>query len=155
MKKVISYIRDLKQIEEELIGGFSGVIAFQLDNEKIHQIASNFIYVDKNIYVFLQIDEEIYQKIKFGTAGSFTVHGFDKKIKKHDLFAESTYRLKSVTINGIVREVDDKKLIDQIIENYRNKYSDDLDMNEYNNEKNLKPVIIDTEEMTAFIEEGN
>lgn len=155
MKKVISNIRDLKLIEKELLKEHSGVISIQLDDEKIYQVASNYVYLDKNIYVFLQVDEDLYQQLKFGYPGSFTIHKFENKFKEHDLFAESTYRLTSVSINGVVREVEDKKLFDQLIENYGNKYSPNILLKEYMREKNLKPVMIDTEEMYAFHEEGN
>ncbi|MFO7527163.1 MAG: pyridoxamine 5'-phosphate oxidase family protein [Ignavibacteriaceae bacterium] len=155
MKKVISSIRDLKLIEKELIKEHSGAISIQLDDERIYQLASNFVYLDKNIYVFLQVDEDLYQQLRFGYSGSFTIHKFDNKFKEHDLFAESTYRLTSVTVNGVVREVEDKKLVDQIFELYNKKYSSNIALKEYMKEKILKPVMIDTEELLAFNEEGN
>lgn len=155
MKKVITVIRELKQIESELVRENCGVLSVLLEDEKLYQVAGNFVYTDKNIYVFLNIEDDIYQKIKFGNAGSFTIHRFEGKPDSNGLFTESTYNLLSVTINGIFREVEDKKMIDQIIENYRAKYSNNADPKEYSIDKNLKPVLIDTEEMTAFTEEGN
>lgn len=155
MKKVISNIRDLKLIEKELTKEISGVLAIQLDDEKIYQTATNYIYLDKNIYVFLMVDEDFYQQIRFEHLGSFTIHRSDNKFKGQNLFADATYKLFSININGILREVEDKKLIDQLIELYHKKYSQNTDLKEYKKEKKLKAIIIDTEEMLAFTEEGN
>lgn len=155
MKKVISSIRDLKIIEKELTKEHSGVLTVQLDDEKIFQTATNFVYLDKNIHVFLLIDEELYPQIRFEHICSFTIHRFENKFKGQNLFAESTYKLLSITINGVLREVEDKKLIDQLVELYQKKYSGNMDLKEYKKDKNLKPVMIDTEEIQAFTEEGN
>lgn len=155
MKKVISNIRDLKLIEKELSKELNGVLAIQLDDEKIYQAATNFVYLDKNIHVFLQIEEDLYQQIRFNHYGIFTIHRFENKFKAQSLFAESTYKLFSITINGTLREVEDKKLVDQLIELYHKKYSSNIELKEYRKEKNLKPIMIDTEEMQAFTEEGN
>lgn len=155
MKKVITNIRDLKLIEKEFTKELGGVLTIQLDDEKIYQTATNFVYLDKNIYVFLQVDEDFYQQIKFEHFGCFTVHRSENKFKGQNLFAESTYKLFSVTINGLLREVEDKKLIDQLIELYRKKYSPGIDLKEYKKDKILKTILIDTEEMQAFTEEGN
>lgn len=155
MKKIISNLRDLKLIEKELAKESAGVLAIQLDEDKIFQSATNFVYLDKNVYVFLQVDDDFYQQIKFDHYGSFTIHRFENKFKDRNLFAESTYKLFSVTISGTVREVEDKKLIDQLIEFYHKKYSSGSDLKKYRQEKNLKPVMIDTEEMQAVTEEGN
>jgi hypothetical protein len=155
MKKAISSIRDLKLIEKELNKESGGVLAIQLDDDKIHQAATNFIYLDKNVYAFLQVDEDFYQQIKFDHFGCFTIHRSENRFKGQHLFEDSTYKLFSITINGMVREVEDKKLVDQLIELYQKKYSPHIEIKEYRKEKNLKPIMIDTEEMLAFTEEGN
>lgn len=155
MKKVISNLRDLKLIEKELAKETAGVLAIQLDDDKIYQSATNFVYLDKNIFVFLQVDDDLYQQIKFDRLGSFTIHRFENRFKDHNLFAESTYKLFSITISGTVREVEDKKLIDQLVDIYHKKYSSGSDLKKYRYEKTLKPVMIDTEEMQAVTEEGN
>lgn len=155
MKKVISNIRDLKLIEKEFTKEHGGVLSIQLDDEKMYQTATNFVYLDKNIYVFLQVDDDFYQQIRFEHFGCFTVHRSENKFKGQNLFAESTYKLFSITINGTLREVEDKKLIEQLIELYQKKYSPGIDPKEYKKDKNLKTIMIDTEEMQAFTEEGN
>ncbi len=155
MKKVINHIRDLKLIEKELTREHSGVLTVQLGDEKIFQTATNFVYLDKNIHVFLMVDADMYALIRFNHIGSFTIHRFENKFKGQSLFAESTYKLLSITINGMVREVEDKKLIDLLVELYQNKYSGNIDLKNYKMDKNLKPVMIDTEEIQAFSEEGN
>lgn len=59
-----------------------------------------------------------------------------------------------ITINGEIKEVDDSKLKDQIAELYRLKYSPSIKADEYEIMENLKPVILDTNEIKALIEEG-
>lgn len=155
MKKVISHIRDLKLIEKELTREPCGVLAIQLDDEKMYQSATNFVYLDKNIYVFLEIDDDFYEQIRFEHFGCFTIHKSDNKFKGQSLYAESTYKLFSININGMVREVEDKKLIDQLVEIYHDKYSSNIGLKEYKKGKNIRTIMIDTEEMLAFTEEGN
>ena len=53
MKKQITQIRDIEEIEKHLIQAQSGVICIHLANEKLMQFACNFIYLDKNIYTYL------------------------------------------------------------------------------------------------------
>lgn len=155
MKKSIVTKKDLALIEKNLAVELSGVFSLQLRDEEIHQFATTFLYLDKNIYVFLQADDDIYEKIKFDYAGSFTFHKTEINSKKADLFSGHTYKISAININGKVREVDDVKFVDQLIEKYHSKYSQNLDVEEYLQERIGKPIMIDTEEMFASTEEGN
>jgi hypothetical protein len=151
MKKETTQIRDIKEIEKQLIQAPSGVLCIHLANEKLMQFACNFIYLDKNIYTYLDSTDENYEHIKYGSAGSFSVSSSEKLTGKSKEF---TYRLSCITINGEIKEVDDVKLKDQIAELYRLKYSLSIRNEEYEVMENLKPVILDTNEIKAVIEEG-
>jgi hypothetical protein len=151
MKKEITQIRDIKEIEKQLIQAPSGVLCIHLANEKLMQFACNFIYLDKNIYTYLDSTDENYEHIKYGSAGSFSV---SSSAKLTDKSKEFTYRLACITINGEIKEVDDSKLKDQIVELYRLKYSPLIKSDEYEVMENLKPIILDTNEIKAVIEEG-
>lgn len=152
MKKQITQIRDIKEIEKQLVQSHSGVLCIHLDNEKLMQLACNFVYLDKNIYTFLDNSDENFEHIKYGSSGSFTVSSSDKIT---DRKSEFTYRLTYITINGEIKDIDDNKLKDQVIELYRLKYSSDIKSAEYELSEILKPILLDTKEINAQIEEGN
>ena len=151
MKKETTQIRDIKEIEKQLIQAPSGVLCIHLANEKLMQFACNFVYLDKNIYTYLDSTDENYEHIKYGSAGSFSVSSSEKLAGKSKEF---TYKLACITINGEIKEVDDSKLKDQIVELYRLKYSPSIKADEYEVMENLKPAILDTNEIKAVIEEG-
>lgn len=151
MKKQITQIRDIEEIEKQLIKAPSGVLCIHLANEKLMQIACNFVYLDKNIYTYLDNTDENYEHIKYGSAGIFSVSSSEKLADKSKEF---TYRLVCITINGEIKDVDDNKLKDQITELYRLKYAPSIKANDYELIENLKPVILDTNEIKALIEEG-
>lgn len=151
MKKQTIQIRDIEEIEKQVIQAPSGVLCIHLANEKLMQIACNFVYLDKNIYTYLDSTDENYVHVKYGSAGSFSVSSSEKLSGKSKEF---TYRLSYITINGEIKDVDDNKLKDQIAELYRLKYSSLIKADEYEINENLKPVILDSNEIKALIEEG-
>lgn len=151
MKKQITQIRDIKEIEKQLMVAPSGVLCIHLDNEKLMQLACNFIYLDKNIYTFLDRSDEDFEHVKYGSPGSFSVSSSNKLSDKN---SEFTYRLSYITVNGEIKDVDDNKLKDQVIELYRLKYSPSIKLAEYEISENLKPILLDTKEIKAQIEEG-
>lgn len=151
MKKQITQLRDIKEIEKQINKSRTGVLCIHLAIEKLMQFACNFIYLDKNIYTYLDTADENYEHIKYGSLGSFTILSEEKvNAKTEDL----TYRLSYITINGEIKEVDDPKLAEQVKELYRSKYSSSEKSEDYKVNENLKPVILDTNEIKALIEEG-
>lgn len=152
MKKQITQIRDIAEIEKQLAQAESGILCIQLANEKLMQIACNFIYLDKNIYTYLDSTDENFEHVKYGSAGTFSVSSTEKI---NDKSKEFTYRLSFITVNGEIRDVDDNKLREQITELYRLKYSRSVEPSGYEVSENLKPIILDTNEIKSLIEEGN
>jgi len=151
MKRQIITNRDLKSIEKQLQQAVAGVLSIHMDNDKIFQIACNFIYLDKNLYAYLDRDDENYEHIKYGNSCSFTVFSSEKLSSGSNNY---TYRLNYITISGEVKDIDDAKLNDQVAELYRLKYSRSSDGDEYKVDENLKPILLDTKEIKSFIEEG-
>jgi len=151
MKRQTITNRDIKSIEKQLQQAVAGVLSIHMNNDKIYQIACNFIYLDKNIYAYLDRNDENFEHIKYGNACSFTVFSNEK------LSADSkdfTYKLIYITIGGEVKDIDDPKLNDQVAELYRLKYSRSSNGDEYKVDENLKPILLDTKEIKSFIEEG-
>lgn len=151
MKKQITQIRDIEQIEKQISKADSGILCIHLSNEKLFQLACNFVYLDKNIYAYLDNTDENYEHVKYGALGSFSVSNSEKLNDKSSGF---TYKLSSITINGEIKDVDDSKIADQICELYRQKYSSSIRHEKYLISENLKLVILDSNEIKAIIEEG-
>ncbi len=150
MKKNKRQIRDIELIEKELHNTHVGVLALYED-EKVLQIPTTFLYLDKNIYIFLE-DEEIYDTLHFDSQASFALIKNDKPRKNSKQENRSTYHALSITITGNLRKVDEQKL-DEIKSGFLKKYSNNGDESEII-DLNDKAVIIDSEEIQAFEETG-
>jgi len=151
MHRKISYIRDLETIEKELNSSSGGILAFNIDGERAMQYTTTFLYLDKNIYFFLDKDDEVYEKINFNSSVSFTILK-DERLKKNRT-KEDSYYLFSASVIGSIKIVDEKKTIDDIKEKYLSKYT----LNKETESKTSQPrelVMIDSEEIQAAEEEG-
>lgn len=151
MKKQITQIRDIEEIEKQISKADSGVLCIHLANEKLYQFACNFVYLDKNIYAYLDNTDENYEHVKYGALGSFTV---SRSERLKDKSTEFTYRISLITISGEIKDVDDSKIADQVCEHYRQKYSSSINAEKYLISENLKLVILDSNEIKAVVEEG-
>lgn len=153
MQKRTIQIRDLKAIEHGLDNNFAGVLSFYGGEENVAHIPLTFIYLDKNIYLFFNADDEVYESIPYDNTAIFTTVKSEKGKKVNNQEFDAVYRFFSVTIKGIIKKVDEPKIIEDIRKRYLKKYStkvDDPNNNEYLN----KLVIIDTEEIQAIEEIG-
>ncbi len=151
MHRKISYIRDLETIEKELNSSSGGILAFNIDGERAMQYTTTFLYLDKNIYFFLEKDDEVFEKISFNGSVSFTIVK-DERLKKNK-GKEDSYYLFSATVSGPIKIVDEKKTIDDIKDKYLIKYS----LNKETEPKTSQPlelVMVDSEEIQAVEEEG-
>jgi nitroimidazol reductase NimA-like FMN-containing flavoprotein (pyridoxamine 5'-phosphate oxidase superfamily) len=156
MKKVVSQIRDIDQIEKELKNISTGVLALGLERDKVVQIATTFLYQDKNVYFFFNEKDEVLENIHFGAEVSFTIlknesGAGNKKEGKNDF--NPTYYMFSISITGEIKEVDDDRSIANLKESYLKKYSSKANDRE-KNLKLVKVVFIDTEEIQALEESG-
>ena len=152
MHKVVSQIRDLELIEKELTMNPAGILAVMTDSEKVSQIATTFIYLDKNIFVFID-DEEAYENIQFDTSVSFSIMKYGKLRKTKDMDFDPTYNLFSISISGIIKKIEDPKQFKELQQNYIAKYKKDVD-GKINLSLLSRAVIIDSEEIQAFEETG-
>jgi hypothetical protein len=159
MNKIVNQIKDVNLIEKELDESSSGVLAFMAEEDKLVQIATNYLYKDKNIFIFFSVDDELYETIKFDSYSNFTVikNEVDKlkdhQKKKHEI--KPKYYLFSITVKGIIRQVEEKKLIESCQISYTEKYSKLSSQESIDFSPIQKVVIIDSEEIQAFEELGN
>ena len=149
MQKKITTIRNLELVEKELNSANAGVISLSLQKTKFVQFATNFVYQDKNIFIFID-NEELLRSIKFDSLSRFTV----LNQKTTDEKEESIYRLFSILVTGNLREVEEKKVINDITQTYIQKYSGKLILPDDKIASMGTLVFVDSEELLAFEEIG-
>ena len=152
MKINVNTIRNLEVIEKELNSITSGVIVLPL-KEDFEQIATNFVYHNKNIYVFIQ-NIELFKNLKLDSAAKFTAIKEAKRGKKNISDKEGIYSLFYISVSGIIKDVREKKLINSIKQSYIQKYSGKLIESDSRSKSFSRLVYIDSEELTATEETG-
>ncbi|UCH64538.1 MAG: hypothetical protein JSW63_07845, partial [Ignavibacterium sp.] len=145
-------IRDLAIIEKELNSIISGVIMLPLDDE-VKQVAANFIYHDKNVYIYIQ-EKELYDNLKFDTGTMFTAIKNPASVSKAKKSNESIYSLFYISVSGVIKKVTEKKLKNIIRQSFIQKYSGQLLDSESKSKSFSRLVVLDTEEMIATEEIG-
>jgi nitroimidazol reductase NimA-like FMN-containing flavoprotein (pyridoxamine 5'-phosphate oxidase superfamily) len=153
MRKNITQIRDLDLIESELKTNVAGVLALKRGVEKITQIATPFLYQDKNIYIFFGSDNEYFEKIRFNDYACFTIIKTGQTQKTEGIDFDPTYNFFSISIKGKIRNIEDNKLIEDLRQNYLIKYKKVVE-GTVNFSAINRIVIIDSEEIQALEETG-
>lgn len=147
MKRVIDVIRDIKEIEKHLQNSYLGIFAMSIPDDEVIQTTLRFIYIDKNVFLFFDEDDDLLELIKLENKASFTVFNSEKirrSSKKDNL---PIYRIINIQFSGIIRKIDDVKLYDDII----NKFNK---LHQTENGKKTVLIMIDSEEIQAYTEEG-
>jgi len=152
MQIKVKTIRNLEVIEKELNSIASGVMALPLE-EDFEQVATNFVYHNKNIYVFIQ-NKELYRNLKLETIAKFTVIKETTSRRKNKNDKESIYNLFYISVSGIIKNVREKKLINNIKQSFIQKYSGKLIESDSRSKSFSRLVYIDSEELTATEETG-
>ncbi len=153
MQKTVNQIREIEIIEAELASQEAGILALNINDENISQFATTFLYLDKNIYVFFNTDNEVYDSIRLDAPGSFTVvkQGKVKKGKKST--SDSAYNFFSITITGLIKKVEEAKTLEEIRQGYLKKYKvENSGSSELSDLSSA--IILDSEEIQAFEETG-
>lgn len=153
MKRKIKTIRDLQLIEKELSSAPAGVISITLLKGGFTQFATNFIYQNKNIFIYLN-NEDLFRTIKLDALARFTILK-DKNVTQELIDEpEALYRLFSIVVTGLFREAEEKKTIKDIDQSFIEKYSGKLLLPGKDLHSNGKLYFIDSEELLAFDEIG-
>jgi hypothetical protein len=152
MQIKVKTIRKLEVIEKELNSISSGAMALPLE-EDFEQIATNFVYSNKNVYVFIQ-NKELYKNLKLDSIAKFTAIKDTRPGKKNKKDNECIYSLFYISVSGIIKNVREKKLINNIKQSFIQKYSGKLIESESRSKSFSRLVCIDTEELTATEETG-
>jgi|SRR5690554_1618539 len=152
MKKVITQIRDIDQIEKELKVNPAGVLAVNVNDELV-QLATTFLYQDKNIYFFFDNNDDFLENLKYDTEVSFVVIKNNNVKKTEELDFNPVYNILSISVAGLIKIVEDDKMLATLRQNYLRKYSSKADEKDKMPKLN-KIIFIDTEEIQAFEETG-
>ena len=153
MNKKIKVIRDLSLVEKELSSAQGGVISITLQKDSFAQFATIFVYQNKNIFFYLE-NEELLRTIKLDSPAKFTILN-DKNVTKELIEKkEPLYRLFSIVVTGVVREVEEKKTIRDIDQSLIEKYSGKLLLSEKETQTKGKLLVVDSEELLAYDELG-
>jgi hypothetical protein len=153
MNKKIKVIRDLSLVEKELSSAQGGVISITLQKDSFAQFATIFVYQNKNIFFYLE-NEELLRTIKLDSPAKFTILN-DKNVTKELIEKkEPLYRLFSIVVTGVVREVEEKKTIRDIDQSFIEKYSGKLLLSEKETQTKGKLLVVDSEELLAYDELG-
>ena len=153
MNKKIKAIRDLSLVEKELSSAQGGVISITLQKDSFAQFATIFVYQNKNIFFYLE-NEELLRTIKLDSPAKFTILN-DKNVTKELIEKkEPLYRLFSIVVTGVVREVEEKKTIRDIDQSFIEKYSGKLLLSEKETQTKGKLLVVDSEELLAYDELG-
>jgi hypothetical protein len=153
MNKKIKIIRDLHLVEKELSSVQSGVLAITLQKDTFGQFATNFIYQNKNVFVFIN-NEELLKTIKTDAPAKFTILREKNVSKELREEPEVFYRLFSIVVTGLFREVEEKKILNDVTQSYIQKYSGKLILNKKEVTSPGKLYFVDSEELLAFDEIG-
>ena len=151
MRKIITQIRDIEIIEKELAACPAGIVALMLNNDKLYQFTTPYLYLDKNIYIFFEDESELFQNLHFDSNVSFTIIK-NEKVKKIKNFTP-TYGILSINILGKIKIVDDQKIMEDVRQHYLSKYKKNLE-GEFDLTFLKKIIVIDTEEIHAAEEIG-
>ncbi len=153
MDKKIKVIRDLSLVEKELSSVQSGVLAITLNKDNFIQFATNFVYQNKNIFIFIT-SEELLKTIKFDSPASFTILKEKNNTKELSETQNPFYRLFYIVVTGLFREVEEKKIINDISQSYIQKYTGKFILNTKETSFLGKLYFVDSEELLAFDEIG-
>lgn len=154
MQRIINQIRDLELIENELHNTSVGVLALYIDDEKTIQYPTTFLYRDKNIYIFFKNDDELYESVKYNSNASFTVIKQEKVKKGKKLDFTPNYQMFSITMNGLLRKVDEEKTMVSLRQDYLAKYSKKTETTRRTMPALANAIIMDSDEIHAQEEIG-
>ena len=149
MKKQTISIKDLSIIENQLLQSKAGVIAFGDEDDEVRQAVVNYVYKDKNIFFAISEREELLEKIQFNSRVCFTVF---KTVEPPNAGNKNSHTTFSVSLFGIIKEVDEEKLLNEFVQDYTKKYFKDSSGNQNKSYTEGKVIMIDSEEIQAIEE---
>jgi hypothetical protein len=145
MKLKVNQVREINLIEKELNKTKVGILAYHDDKDKVIQVVTPFVYVNKNIYLFYENNEN-YNRIVLNDSVNFSIYKEEKITRENVLDFEPVYKFLQIWCGGIIKKVDESKLAEVVIKAYHQKYTSKP-------EKGKKELdilfVVDTDEIQA------
>jgi len=154
MKREITQIRDLELMESELVSAKVGVLAMHGQDDKILQLPMTFYYKDKNIFLFFEEDNDLFETLQFNTNVIFTIYKERKVRTSKKSEYKATYKFLIISIYGVIKKIEDSKSTEELKNFYAEKYSGKKSLQGLDYSLINKAVLIDTEEIKAVEESG-
>ncbi|MCX6151785.1 MAG: hypothetical protein NTX22_14775 [Ignavibacteriales bacterium] len=146
MNRKVNQIREIGIIEKELSVSKVGILAYKNEKENVNQVVTSFVYFDKNIFAFYEDNDENFDRSIFENNASFSIYKEEKISKENILDFEPTYKFLQVKCTGVIKKVEEQKIIDDVVKAFTKKYSAKSDKN---NTALSKLFCLDTEEIQA------
>jgi hypothetical protein len=142
MKKAFTQVNEITIIEQRLLTGKIGILAFLDLKSRVEQTILPYLYYNKNIYVSFDPKEETPDKINIEEPVNFS-------IVKEKIEFGTTFQTLHITCYGRLKKIDDQKLIEEIGARMDEKYTltEGNGQYKYSGEK---IYFIDTEELQAM-----
>ena len=153
MQIKVKTIRNLEVIEKELNSITAGVFLLS-KNDDYFQFASSFVYYNTNIYFFIQ-DTDTTKNIELNSKARFIA------IKEKGLAGKSAdkdniiYTVTSISVNGVLKRVEENKIKNNIKQSFIQKYSGKFIESGLKSKSFKKLFYIDSEELLAIEETGS
>ncbi|MEI7811211.1 MAG: hypothetical protein WCJ01_02165 [Ignavibacteria bacterium] len=151
MKSHTVPVMDIEFIEKELSLSKAGVLGFIDVEENLVQNVYPFLYANKNIYIFLEDIDETFQKLNFDLKIIFTVISTENIEEDDPDKSGYFYKFMQIKFTGNVKIEGDKKIVDDLYNQFLQKYSYDESNLEYGYLSRIQILSLDTEEIQAAI----
>lgn len=147
MKRKLTPVRDVESIESELIQSKVGLLAYNNDQEKINQYLVSYLYENKNIYIFFDENDESYENLIPESLVSFSI--FREIHLREEKSAAMAFKVFHVKCSGILKKVDEIRLVEETGRHFMEKYSGGKSTPEPDL-SGRRLIMIDTEEIQAY-----
>lgn len=153
MQIKVKTIRNLEVIEKELNSISAGVFLLS-KNDDFSQFASSFVYYNTNIYFFIQ-DTDTIKNIDLDSKARFIAIKEKGLVGKSPDKESNIYTVTSISVNGVLKQVEEKKIKNNIKQSFIQKYSGRLIESGLKSKSFKKLFYIDSEELLATEESGS
>lgn len=150
MNRTVIQIREINKIEKELTDSSAGVLAVHTLNNEMVQLPGAFLYHNKNIYVTLRENDDLFEEIDYESEVSFAVLRVDSSKSRRKKGVQLKMKITAVTLNGYLKRPEDVVVTKEIKDLFNVKYTG----RKYseNAENKLVYLMLDTSEIKAFEE---
>ncbi len=150
MNKTVTIIREMNKIEKELASARVGVLAIHTRDNEMVQLPGSFLYHNKNIFITIPEDDDLFEKIDYDSGASFAVIRVQETRPGRKTDVKKVFKIIYVTLNGHLKKPEDVK-VPQIVKDLFNEKYSSAKNSENQNDKHVF-LMLDTSEIKAMEE---